>query len=161
MKRERIRLPYNAVDRQQSKPDPAQTAGRGHAAGVEEPLRQACFDPLLTLQKRLCRSRISASVAKCFMRSRTRLRRPTCRKPATCTPGCYGWAAGPWETQNLVVSEMGMLRHLPNISLLKELGGTRQKPYDPTKDDHQNRFSMGSSVRRSSFRAFAARSLLR
>jgi hypothetical protein len=49
MKRERIRLPYNAVDRQQSKPDPAQTAGRGHAAGVEEPLRQACFDPLLTL----------------------------------------------------------------------------------------------------------------
>jgi len=33
----------------QSKPDPAQTAGRGHAAGVEEPLRQACFDPLLTL----------------------------------------------------------------------------------------------------------------
>ena len=34
----------------QSKPDPAQTAGRGHAAGVEEPLRQACFDPLLTLQ---------------------------------------------------------------------------------------------------------------
>ena len=34
-------------------------------------------------QKRLCRSRISASVAKCFMRSRTRLRRPTCRKSAT------------------------------------------------------------------------------
>ena len=33
----------------QSQPDPAQTAGRGHAAGVEEPLRQACFDPLLTL----------------------------------------------------------------------------------------------------------------
>ena len=39
-------------------------------------------------QKRLCRSRISASVAKCFVRSRTRLRRPTCRKSATCTPGC-------------------------------------------------------------------------
>jgi len=39
-------------------------------------------------QKRLCRSRISASVAKCFMRSCTRLRRPTCRKSATCTPGC-------------------------------------------------------------------------
>src|SRR5712671_5811826 len=39
-------------------------------------------------QKRLCRSRISASVANCFVRSRTRLRRPTCRKSATCTPGC-------------------------------------------------------------------------
>src|SRR5258707_672462 len=39
-------------------------------------------------QKRLCRSRISASVAKCFVRSRTRLRRPTCTKSATCTPGC-------------------------------------------------------------------------
>jgi transposase len=39
-------------------------------------------------QNRLCRSRISASVAKCFVRSRTRLRRPTCRKSATCTPGC-------------------------------------------------------------------------
>jgi len=35
--------------RVQSKPDPAQTIGRGHAAGVEEPLRQACFDPFLTL----------------------------------------------------------------------------------------------------------------
>jgi len=33
----------------QSKPDPAPTAGRGHAAGVEEPLRQTCFNPLLTL----------------------------------------------------------------------------------------------------------------
>jgi len=39
-------------------------------------------------QKRLCRRRICASVAKCFVRSRTRLRRPTCRKSATCTPGC-------------------------------------------------------------------------
>jgi hypothetical protein len=39
-------------------------------------------------QQRFCRSRISASVAKCFVRSRTRLRRPTCRKSATCTPGC-------------------------------------------------------------------------
>jgi hypothetical protein len=37
-------------------------------------------------QKRL--RRISASVAKCFVRSRIRLRRPTCRKSATCTPGC-------------------------------------------------------------------------
>jgi hypothetical protein len=35
--------------RVQSKPDPAPTAGRGHAAGMEEPLRQTCFDPLLTL----------------------------------------------------------------------------------------------------------------
>ena len=35
--------------RVQSKPDPAPTAGRGHAAGVEEPLRQTCFDPLRTL----------------------------------------------------------------------------------------------------------------
>jgi hypothetical protein len=33
----------------QSQPDPAQTARRGHATGVEEPLRQACFDPFLTL----------------------------------------------------------------------------------------------------------------
>src|SRR5229473_2087367 len=39
-------------------------------------------------QKPLCRSRISASVAKCFLRSRTRLRRTSCRKSATCTPGC-------------------------------------------------------------------------
>src|SRR5216683_3008922 len=39
-------------------------------------------------QKRFCRSRISAPVAKCFVRSRSRLRRPTCRKSATCTPGC-------------------------------------------------------------------------
>jgi len=39
-------------------------------------------------QKRLCRSRISASVAKCFVRSRTRLSRPPCRKYATCTTGC-------------------------------------------------------------------------
>ena len=39
-------------------------------------------------QNRLCRSRISASVAKHFVRSGTRLRRPTCRKSATCTPGC-------------------------------------------------------------------------
>jgi hypothetical protein len=40
-----------------------------------------------TNQKRFCRSRISASVAKCFVRSRTRLRRPTCSESATCTPG--------------------------------------------------------------------------
>ncbi|MFZ0861731.1 MAG: hypothetical protein WAN18_13680, partial [Candidatus Sulfotelmatobacter sp.] len=39
-------------------------------------------------QKRPCGSGLSASVAKCFVRSRTRLRRPTCRKSATCTPGC-------------------------------------------------------------------------
>src|ERR1700680_4663653 len=39
---------------------------------------------------RFCRSRISAPVAKSFVRSRTRLRRPTCRKSATCTPGCEG-----------------------------------------------------------------------
>ena len=37
--------------------------------------------------QKLRRSRTSASVAKCFVRSRTRLRRPTCRKSATCTPG--------------------------------------------------------------------------
>jgi transposase len=35
--------------RVQSKPDPAPTTGRGHAAGVEESVRQACFDPLLPL----------------------------------------------------------------------------------------------------------------
>ena len=28
---------------------PGPTAGRGHAAGLEEPIRQTCFDPLLTL----------------------------------------------------------------------------------------------------------------
>ncbi len=39
-------------------------------------------------QKQLCRSRISGSVAKCFVRLRTRLRRPTCKKSTTCTPGC-------------------------------------------------------------------------
>ena len=33
----------------QSQPDPTRTVGRGHAAGVEEPRGQACFDPLLTL----------------------------------------------------------------------------------------------------------------
>src|ERR1017187_91902 len=44
--------------------------------------------PFRTNQKQFCRSRISASVAKCFARSRSRLRRPTCRKSATCTPGC-------------------------------------------------------------------------
>ncbi len=40
------------------------------------------------INQKLRRSRISVSVAKCFVRSRTRLRRPTCRKSATCTPGC-------------------------------------------------------------------------
>jgi transposase len=35
--------------RVQSQPDPAPTARSGHAAGVEEPLRQVCFDPFLTL----------------------------------------------------------------------------------------------------------------
>jgi hypothetical protein len=36
--------------RVQSQSDLAQTARSGHAAGVEEPLRQVCFDPFLTLQ---------------------------------------------------------------------------------------------------------------
>jgi len=39
-------------------------------------------------QKRLCRGRISAAVAKCFVRSRTRLSRLPRRKYATCTTGC-------------------------------------------------------------------------
>ena len=39
-------------------------------------------------QNRLCRSRPSASVVKCFVRSRTRLRRQPCRKPTTCATGC-------------------------------------------------------------------------
>ena len=39
-------------------------------------------------QKRLCRRRISSPVPMCFVRSRTRLRRPTCRTSATCTTGC-------------------------------------------------------------------------
>src|SRR6266566_7290157 len=39
-------------------------------------------------QKRFCRSRSSASVAKCCVRSRTRLRRPLCRQSATCTTDC-------------------------------------------------------------------------
>src|SRR5664280_2287646 len=41
-------------------------------------------------QNRLCRSRTSASVVKCFVSSRTRLRRQPCRKSATCTTACYG-----------------------------------------------------------------------
>src|SRR5437879_276705 len=41
-----------------------------------------------TNYKRPCRSRISAPLAKCFVRSRTRLRRPLCRKSATCTTDC-------------------------------------------------------------------------
>ena len=39
-------------------------------------------------QQRFCRSRSSASVAKCFVRSRTRLRRPLCRQSATCATDC-------------------------------------------------------------------------
>jgi hypothetical protein len=39
-------------------------------------------------RKQLCRSRISASLAKCFARSRNRLCRLPCRKSATCTTGC-------------------------------------------------------------------------
>jgi transposase len=39
-------------------------------------------------QNRLCRSRTSASVAKCFVGSRIRLRRQPCRKPANCATGC-------------------------------------------------------------------------
>src|ERR1035438_6023126 len=37
---------------------------------------------------RLCRSRTSASVAKCFVGSRITLRRQPCRKPANCATGC-------------------------------------------------------------------------
>ena len=39
-------------------------------------------------QNRLCRSRTSACVAQCLVGSRTRLRRQSCRKPATCATGC-------------------------------------------------------------------------
>ena len=39
-------------------------------------------------QQRCRSSRISASVAKYFERSRTRLRRPLCRKSATSTTDC-------------------------------------------------------------------------
>jgi transposase len=66
-------------------------------AGTPRELRNR-FDRLVLLvyllftcrinQNRLCRSRISASVAKCFVRSRTRLRRPPCRKSATSTTDC-------------------------------------------------------------------------
>src|ERR1019366_3824988 len=41
-------------------------------------------------QNRLCRSRTSASVVKCFVSSRTRLRRQPCRKSAPCTTACWG-----------------------------------------------------------------------
>jgi hypothetical protein len=64
----------------------------GHAAGVEEPLRQACLDPSLTLHV-LDKSKAALHKPnlcirdKCIVRSRTRLRRPTCTKSATCTPG--------------------------------------------------------------------------
>src|ERR1035437_8070096 len=73
--------------------DPAQAAGCGYAAGVEEPLRQACFACLFTLhasdksESALQKSNLRIR-ATCFVRSRSRLRRPTCRKSATCTPGC-------------------------------------------------------------------------
>src|SRR5229473_126260 len=40
-------------------------------------------------QQRLRCRRIFGSVTKCVARSRTRLRRPLCRKSATCTTGCY------------------------------------------------------------------------
>src|SRR5437867_2555073 len=39
-------------------------------------------------QQRFCRSRRSASVDKCFVRSRTRLRRPLCSQSATCATDC-------------------------------------------------------------------------
>lgn len=39
-------------------------------------------------QPRFRSSRISAPLARSVARSRTRLRRPLCRKSATCTPGC-------------------------------------------------------------------------
>src|SRR5947199_46268 len=39
-------------------------------------------------QQRFCRSRRSASVDKCFVRSRTRLRRSLCRPSATCATDC-------------------------------------------------------------------------
>jgi transposase len=39
-------------------------------------------------QQRLRCRRISASIAKCVARSRTQLRRPLCRKSATCTTDC-------------------------------------------------------------------------
>jgi len=39
-------------------------------------------------ENRICRSRTSTSVAKCFVASRIRLRRQPCRKPATCATGC-------------------------------------------------------------------------
>jgi transposase len=39
-------------------------------------------------QNRLCRRQTSASVAQCFVGSRTRLRHQPCRKPANCATGC-------------------------------------------------------------------------
>ena len=79
--------------RVQSKPDPAQTTGAGTPREWKNRfgrlvLTLSLLFPCRINQKWLCRSRISASVANCFVRSRTRLRRPTCRKSATCTPGC-------------------------------------------------------------------------
>ena len=41
-----------------------------------------------THQNRLRKSRTSACVVKCFVSSRTRLRRQPCRKSATCATGC-------------------------------------------------------------------------
>jgi hypothetical protein len=52
-----------------------------------------CLDPSLTLHV-LDKSKAALQKpnlcirAKCIVRSRTRLRRPTCTKSATCTPGC-------------------------------------------------------------------------
>ncbi len=38
-------------------------------------------------QNHSCRSRVAASVAKYVVPSRTRVRRPSCRKSASCTTG--------------------------------------------------------------------------
>jgi len=58
--------------RVQLEPDPAQIAGRGHAAGVEEPLRQACFDRLLTL---LASDKSEAALQKSSLRVRCQVLR--------------------------------------------------------------------------------------
>ncbi len=79
--------------RVQPEPDPAPVAGCGHATRTEKSFWQArgtrsfaVLEP--EYQHRLRCHRLSGSVAKYVARSRTRIRRPLCRKSATCTTGC-------------------------------------------------------------------------
>src|SRR6266496_1954995 len=78
----------DSCGRVQPEPDPAPVAGRGHAAGIEKPLWQARGTRSFAVLEPESSAATSLPVAKCVARSRTRLRRPLCRKSATCTTDC-------------------------------------------------------------------------